>query len=100
VAELGLLPAGVEGEDSGSHRVEITLAPIDSHGEAGAPQRVEIDLIDLDFNRPEDALEALRRVVAEAREGEQLVLLRKAPAKRAKSPRRTRKSAVETDLSV
>jgi hypothetical protein len=66
-------------------------------GEDAVPPRVEIDLIDLDFDQPEEALEALRRVVAEAREGEQLVLLRKGPAKDAEAafrpqPKTTRKS--------
>jgi hypothetical protein len=41
--------------------------------------RIEVDLADLDFDRPDQAFEALRRMVAEARTGEQLVPAPKSP---------------------
>lgn len=77
-----------KGDDGAGHSTEIGYADYraaadlsGSHPESGegAPQPVEIDLADLDFDRPEEALEALRRVVNQAKQGEQLVLLRKGP---------------------
>jgi len=67
---------------------------------ARAAQAVEIDLADLDFDRPEQALEALRRVVAESGKGEQLVLLRTDSAKKPKSYRRRAKTAPESEIGV
>jgi hypothetical protein len=40
---------------------------------------IEVDLADLDFDRPDQAFEALRRMVAEAGRGEQLVPAPKSP---------------------
>jgi hypothetical protein len=43
---------------------------------------MQINFADLDLDQPEEALAALRRVVAEAGKGEQLVLSPKAPPHR------------------
>jgi len=61
------------------YRAVANLSRPRVQGEDSEAPSVEIDVADLDFDRPEEALEALRRVVAEAGKGEQLVLLRKAP---------------------
>jgi hypothetical protein len=47
-----------------------------------AARRMGIDFGDLDLDRPEEALAALRQVVAMAGRGEQLVLSPKAPPHR------------------
>jgi hypothetical protein len=82
------------------YRAVANLSRPRPEGEESAPHRVEIDLIDLDFDRPEEALEALRRVVAEAKEGEQLVLLRKSNATGSETPRRGRKGTRESDAAL
>ena len=82
------------------YRAVANLSRPRPQGEEMAPRRVEIDLVDLDFDQPEEALEALRRVVAEAKEGEQLVLLRKGPATRVETSRRSRKTARGSDAAV
>jgi hypothetical protein len=68
--------------------------------EEPAQPRVEIDLADLDFDHPEQALEALRRVAAEAREGEQLVLVRKAAPVKKQTSRRSRKVGRQASVAV
>jgi hypothetical protein len=60
-----------------------------------AARRIEVDLADLDFGRPEEALEALRRVVAQARNGERL-----SPAPKAPPHRRHLEAGVEQALAV
>ena len=61
------------------YRAVTTLSRPSSRDPDSAARRMEIRLGDLDLDQPEEAFAALRRAVAEARVGEQLVLAPKAP---------------------
>lgn len=77
------------------YRAVTTLSPSRPRGSDGAGRRIEVNLADLDLGRPEEALAALRRVVAEARKGEQLV-----PAPKAPPHRRHLEASIEQALAV
>jgi hypothetical protein len=81
------------------YRAVANLSRPRPQGEESAAPHVEIDVADLDFDRPEEALEALRRVVAEAREGEQLVLVRTGPAPVGKTSRANPKATPAPDYA-
>jgi hypothetical protein len=66
-----------QSRSEGDERAAISRVRPESDGRA--VRRVASDFDDLDLDHPEEALAALRRVVAEARAGEQLTPLRKSP---------------------
>jgi hypothetical protein len=82
------------------YRAVANLSRPRPQAEVVAQPAVEIDLVDLDFDRPEEALEALRRVAANAREGERLVLVRTAPVVKPQTSRRSRKAARQASVAV
>jgi hypothetical protein len=61
------------------YRTVATLSRPRPQMAEAAPKRLELVQKDFDLDRPEEAFAALRRLVAQSRQGEQLTPVRKGP---------------------